>query len=73
VSNVQLTVVDEVEAEVICGLLRSAGIKCGHRPAQVASGAFEALAATGVHEVLVADEDLETARGLIEQERTADS
>jgi hypothetical protein len=68
-----LTVVDEVEAEVICGLLRSAGIKCGHRPAEVGSGALEALAATGVHEVLVAEEDLEAARGLIEREQPSEA
>ena len=72
-SSVQLTVVNEVEAEVICGLLRSAGIKCGHRPAQVATGSLEALAVGGPHEVLVDDADLETARGLIERERTTDS
>lgn len=72
-SSVQLTVVNEVEAEMICGLLRSAGIKCGHRPAQVATGSLEALAVGGPHEVLVDEADLETARGLIERERTTDS
>jgi hypothetical protein len=73
VSSVQLTVVNEVEAEVVCGLLRSAGIKCGHRPAQVATGSLEALAVGGPHEVLVDEADLEAARTLIEQERTTDS
>ena len=72
-SSVQLTVVNEVEAEVICGLLRSAGIKCGHRPAQVATGSLEALAVGGPHEVRVDEADLETARGLIARERTTDS
>ena len=72
-SSVQLPVVNEVEAEMICGLLRSAGIKCGHRPAQVATGSLEALAVGGPHEVLVDEADLETARGLIERERTTDS
>ena len=72
-SSVQLTVVVEVEAEVVCGLLRSAGIKCAHRQAGVASGSLEALALGGPHEVLVAEEDLEAARELIERERSTDS
>ena len=72
-SSVPLTVVDEVEAELICGLLRSAGIKCAHRQAGVASGSLEALNLGGPHEVLVAEEDLEAARELIERERPVDS
>jgi hypothetical protein len=28
------TLHDEQEAEIVCGLLRSAGIECGHRPTE---------------------------------------
>jgi hypothetical protein len=51
--------VNESEAELICGLLRTAEIECGHRPAQ-AGQAFG-----GSYEVLVHEEDLETARSML--------
>jgi hypothetical protein len=44
---------------VICGLLRSAGIVCDHRASQLG----EQLG--GAHEVLVREEDLETARAVL--------
>ena len=60
---VPLTVVNsEMEAEVLCGELRSAGIECGHRPA---TSAGMGTAFLGPHEVLVRPEDLDSARRLL--------
>ena len=62
---VTLTVVgDEMDAEVVCGLLRSSGIKCNHVPAD-AGGGLEAVGSGGPREVLVAPEDLEEARVIL--------
>jgi hypothetical protein len=63
VDVVPLTVVNsEMEAEVLCGELRSAGIECGHRPA-ASSGMGTAF--MGPHEVLVKPEDLGAAGKLL--------
>ncbi|MDX6568786.1 MAG: hypothetical protein QOH15_1364, partial [Gaiellales bacterium] len=35
------TVPGEIEAEVVCGLLRSAGIECGHRITEATDSALE--------------------------------
>jgi hypothetical protein len=52
----------EQEAEMICGLLRTAEIVCDHRVTQ--SGAKFG----GAYEVLVRPEDLETARTMLPDE-----
>ena len=42
----RLTVVrDEIEAETICGLLRTEGIACDHRQTDMGAGAWEVTAA----------------------------
>jgi Putative prokaryotic signal transducing protein len=70
--GVRLTIVgSDVEAEVVCGLLRDAGVKCGHRPAAPSGGPWEALATGGPREVLVAPEDLERAREILAAEEAA--
>ena len=61
-TSVLTTVSTEQEAEMICGLLRSADIVCDHRATQ--SG--EKFG--GAREVLVRPEDLEDARSLLPQE-----
>ena len=68
---VKLTVVgDEMEAEMLCGLLRSQGIACSHRKTNVA-GAIAAesggFAIAGPTEVLVHQSDLEAARELLQR------
>ncbi len=69
--GVGLTVVgNDVEAELVCGLLRNAGIKCGHRPSDAAGGPWEALATGGPREVLVAPADLERAREILDADAT---
>ena len=61
----ELTVLDvvatEQEAEVICGLLRSAGIACLTRQTNVGAGASDGLTVTGPYEVVVRSEDVESA------------
>lgn len=63
----RVTVVpNELEAEMVCALLRSAGIKCGHRETDVAAGlAGGQPGMMGPREVLVAAEDLERAREVL--------
>ena len=64
--GVRLTVVgNEMEAETICGLLRTEGIACNQRQTDMGAGAWEATGSGGPREVLVAPSDLERARELI--------
>ena len=55
----------ETEAELVCGLLRSAGIKCGYRDTEAIDSAIEDFIASGPREVLVAPDDLEAAKQLL--------
>ena len=59
------TVGSKMEADVICGMLRAAGIKCGDREA---TGVFVGSFAEGFwYEVLVGQSDLDAARKLLER------
>jgi hypothetical protein len=63
---VVLTVVSgESEAEVVCGLLRSAGIKCAHRDTDAIDSSLEDFMAAGSQEILVSGPDLEAAKQLL--------
>jgi putative signal transducing protein len=65
--GVVVTVVPgETEAELVCGLLRSAGIKCGYRDTQAIDSTIEDFIASGPREILVGQHDLEAARQLLE-------
>jgi hypothetical protein len=55
----------EQEAEVVCGLLRSAGIECLTRQTNVGAGASNGLTVVGPYEVVVRAEDLEAAREVV--------
>ena len=59
------TVSDEMEAEVVCGMLRAAGIECGHRVTEATDSAFEGIAADGPREILVHATELEAARAVL--------
>jgi hypothetical protein len=59
------TVHDEVEAEMLCGMLRSAGIDCAHRITQETDSPLEGFQSEGPHEILVHESDLETAKALL--------
>ena len=59
-------VADENEAEIACGLLRSAGLECGYRETDRIDSALEDFTAAGPREILVHAADLEAARELLE-------
>jgi hypothetical protein len=62
-----LTVVgSELEAEIVCQLLRTSGIPCFHRGTDFAAGARDGLVSgSGPREILVRPTDLERARDVI--------
>ena len=65
-NGVRLMVVgNSMEAETICGLLRTKGIACDHRHTDVGAGAGDAIGDSGPREILVARDDLESARQLV--------
>jgi len=64
--TVVLTVVSgEPEAEVVCGLLRSAGIGCGYRDTEAIDSSVEDFIAAGPREILVQESELEAAKELL--------
>jgi hypothetical protein len=56
---------DESEADIVCGLLRSAGIECGYRDTDAIDSPLEDFTAAGPREILVHASDLDTARALL--------
>jgi hypothetical protein len=58
-------VADEIEADMVCGLLRSAGLECGHRVTDEMDSSFEGFTGTGPREVLVHANDLNAAIALL--------
>lgn len=64
--GVPVTIVPgEVEAETLCGLLRSAGIECAHRVTEATDSPLEGYGADGPREILVLESDLPAARALL--------
>ena len=53
------------EAEVVCGLLRSAGIECAHRDTEEIDSSLEDFIAAGAQEIVVRAADLEAAKELL--------
>jgi hypothetical protein len=53
------------EAEVVCGLLRSAGIECAHRDTDAIDSPLEDFIAAGAQEILVHETDLAAAKELL--------
>jgi hypothetical protein len=65
-AEVVVTVVSgETEAEVTCGLLRSAGIECAYRDTEAIDSTIEDFIAAGPREIVVRASDLEAARQLL--------
>jgi hypothetical protein len=60
----------EPEADIVCGLLRSAGIECAYRDTEAIDTPFEDFIADGPREILVHPSDLETARALLADSET---
>ena len=53
------------EAEVACGLLRSAGIECGFRDTDEIDSPLEDFTPAGPQEIFVHPSDVEAARALL--------
>jgi hypothetical protein len=64
--GVVLTVVSgPPEADLLCGLLQSAGIDCAYRDTEAIDSPIEDFIAAGQQEILVRPADLEDARALL--------
>lgn len=61
-------VTTEPEAELLCSLLRSAGISCLHKVTNQGAGAADGLATGGAQEVIVGREDLDSAREILRKQ-----
>jgi putative signal transducing protein len=61
-------VADEPEAEIVCGLLRSAGIECAYRETEAIDSPLEDFTPAGPQEILVHEKDLEAARALVAED-----
>jgi hypothetical protein len=55
----------ESEAQVVCGLLRSAGIECAYRDTDAIDSSLEDFMPAGAREILVHQADLEAAKELL--------
>jgi Putative prokaryotic signal transducing protein len=51
----------ETEAEMVCSLLRTAGVQCFHRSTDAGSGAADGMPVGGPRAILVREEDLTAA------------
>lgn len=64
--GVVLTVVSGApEADILCGLLRSAGIECAYRDTDEIESPIEDFIAAGPVEVLVPESELDAAREIL--------
>ena len=59
------TVSGETEADIVCGLLRSAGIDCAYRDTEAIDSTIEDFIAAGPREILVREADVAAARELL--------
>jgi hypothetical protein len=55
----------EPEAELLCSLLRSAGIRCTRRQTNYGAGAADGMPVGGPQEVVVRAEDVKSARDVL--------
>ncbi len=58
---------NEPEAELLCSLLRSAGIACLSRLTSRGAGAGDGLGIAGPHEIMVKSQDAEAAHEILRQ------
>jgi len=55
----------EPEAEIVCGLLRSAGVECSYRDTDALDSLLEEFTPAGPREILVRKSDLEAAQAVL--------
>ena len=69
-----LTVMDvvgsELEAELVCSILRDAGIKCMQRITNAGSGAMDGMAMGGPREIIVRADQVARAREVMTAQRS---
>jgi hypothetical protein len=53
------------EAEIVCGLLRSAGLECSYRDTAALDSLLEEFTPAGPREILVLKSDLEAAHAVL--------
>jgi hypothetical protein len=58
-----------IEASIVCGLLRDAGIECYDRPTNFAVAAMDGWPSAGPREIVVRGKDADEARTVLEQQR----
>jgi hypothetical protein len=63
--SVVRVVPNQMEAEILCGLLRQAGIACMYRVTNHGAGAADGMAVGVSQEILVRAEDIPSARELL--------
>jgi len=59
----------EPEAELVCSILRDAGIQCMQRITNAGSGAMDGMAVGGPREIVVRREELARARDVMRAQR----
>jgi hypothetical protein len=59
----------EIEAELICSVLRNAGIRCFQRQTSLSAGMTDGLPVGGPREVVVRAEDADEARQVLAAQR----
>jgi hypothetical protein len=57
----------EPEAELLCSLLRSAGIECAPRQTNIGAGAADGMPVGGPYELVVRPQDLDDAREILRE------
>ncbi|MDX6370732.1 MAG: putative prokaryotic signal transducing protein [Gaiellaceae bacterium] len=68
---VYLTLVpSEVEAELLCALLRTDGIECEQRPTNFSVGMMDGMPGGGPREVFIGEQDLARAREILAASRS---
>jgi hypothetical protein len=59
----------ELEAVLVCAILRDAGVPCMHRVTNLGSGAMDGLTTGGPRAIVVRPEHLDLARRVIREQR----
>jgi hypothetical protein len=59
----------EPEAELLCSVLRAAGIECVPRLTNSGAGAGDGLGTVGAHDIMVSPRDAQDAREILHEPR----
>ena len=59
----------EAEAELLCSVLRGAGIECLPRLTNSGAGAGDGLGTVGAHDIMVSPQDAQDAREILHEPR----